>query len=177
MAKKNAKFTAEELEIISHIQSERGTARKSAVRYFQKNRDQYMRKNTKSAATPAHDFKAAAANDREEVSAEIRAAEEGTGKAKTAALRKAAEANTPKLPAKNASATAKGAAYAVLAGRPSKDAVVAAFGKTGYALSWVARAERLGIAVEDLCQRFRDNAAQVKQQWAALTAQKEAARA
>ena len=38
-------------------------------------------------------------------------------------------ANSKKLPKRNASAVAKGAAYAVLAGRPSKQAVTAVFGK------------------------------------------------
>jgi hypothetical protein len=73
-----------------------------------------------------------------------------------------------KLPAKNASLVAKGAAYHVLAGRPSKDAVVACFGKSGYALSWVSRAERLGTTPQELCEQFRTNVVQVKQQWAAL---------
>lgn len=72
------------------------------------------------------------------------------------------------LPAKNASLVAKGTAYSVLAGRPSKQAVIDAFGKAGYALSWVTRAQRLGIAPEELCERFKDNAAQVKKDWAAL---------
>jgi hypothetical protein len=72
------------------------------------------------------------------------------------------------LPAKNASAVQKGAMYAVLAGRPSKQAVTAAFGKTGYALSWLARAERLGITAEELCERFKADANEVKKLWAAL---------
>jgi hypothetical protein len=42
-----------------------------------------------------------------------------------------AAANHKKLPKKSASAVAKGAAYGVLAGRPSKQAVTAVFGKTG----------------------------------------------
>src|SRR5262249_53773905 len=45
-----------------------------------------------------------------------------------------------RLPKRNASAVAKGAAFSVLAGRPSKQAVTAVFGKAGYALSWIARA-------------------------------------
>jgi len=63
-----------------------------------------------------------------------------------------------------------GAAYAVLAGRPSKDAVVTCFGKSGYALSWVARAERLGMSAQELCERFRNDAPAVKKMWAALEA-------
>jgi hypothetical protein len=54
-------------------------------------------------------------------------------KASKARVGKAA-ANNKKVPKRNASAVAKGAAYAVLAGRPSKQAVIAVFGKTGYAL-------------------------------------------
>ena len=73
-----------------------------------------------------------------------------------------------KLPAANASAVKKGAAYHVLAGRPSKQAVVACFGKTGYALSWVTRAERFGINPELLCERFKTDPARVKADWAAL---------
>jgi hypothetical protein len=31
--------------------------------------------------------------------------------------------------------------------------VVGCFGKTGYALSWANRAERLGITAQELCER------------------------
>jgi hypothetical protein len=75
-----------------------------------------------------------------------------------------------KLPAKNASAVQKGVMYAVLAGRPSKQAVTAVFGKTGYTLSWIARAERLGVSVEELCERFKQDANEVKRLWAELAA-------
>ena len=77
-------------------------------------------------------------------------------------------ANGKRLPKRNASAVAKGAAYAVLAGRPSKQAVVAVFGKTGYELSWVARADRLGITPEDLCERFKTESNRVKNSWTDL---------
>jgi len=77
-----------------------------------------------------------------------------------------AGADAKKLPKSNASAVTKGAAYAALAGRPSKQAVVAVFGKTGYALSWVARADRLGITTEELCDRFKSDPNRVKKQWA-----------
>jgi|SRR6516162_1946849 hypothetical protein len=73
-----------------------------------------------------------------------------------------------KLPAKNASAVAKGAAYHVMAGRPSKQAVIACFGKSGYAMSWISRAERLGIGSEELCERFRTNASEIKRLWEGL---------
>ncbi len=88
--------------------------------------------------------------------------------------RQANDKDTPevKLPAANATAVAKGAAYAVLAGRPSKQAVTAVFGKTGYALSWLARAERLNISVEELCERFKTDAIEVKKLWADLAAKK-----
>ena len=79
--------------------------------------------------------------------------------------------NNKKLPKKNASAVAKGAAYAVLAGRPSKQAVTAVFGKTGYALSWIARADRLGITPEELCERFKTDPNRVKKLWTDLTAE------
>src|ERR1700745_2812816 len=54
-------------------------------------------------------------------------------------------------------ATATGAKLAVLAGRPSKQAVIAVFGKTRYALSWAARATRLNIKPETLSERFKTN--------------------
>jgi hypothetical protein len=45
---------------------------------------------------------------------------------------------------------------------------VKCFGKSGYALSWVTRAERLGVSPQELCARFAANPARVKDQWAAL---------
>lgn len=78
-----------------------------------------------------------------------------------------------KLPAKNASLVAKGAAYHVLAGRPVKQAVVNVFGKSGYALSWVTRAQRMGITPQELCEQFRTNPAKVADQWAELENKKE----
>jgi len=86
-----------------------------------------------------------------------------------------AATNGKKLPKRNASAVAKGAAYAVLAGRPSQQAVTAVFGKTGYALSWVARADRLGITPVELCNRFKADPNRVKKLWADLTAESEGA--
>ena len=66
----------------------------------------------------------------------------------------------------------KGTKLAVLAGRPGKPAVIAVFGTTGYALSWVARAKRLGIKPEELCIRFKADAESVKTAWAALARKK-----
>jgi hypothetical protein len=86
-----------------------------------------------------------------------------------------AEAHSKRLPKRNASAVAKGAAYSVLAGRPSTQAVTAVFGKTGYALSWVARANRLGITPEELCGRFKTDANKVKKLRAELTVENEKA--
>ena len=77
-----------------------------------------------------------------------------------------------KLPARNASSVRKGAMYAVLAGRPSKQAVVGVFGKTGYALSWVARAEKLGIPAEELCSRFKNDPDGIKLAWDELVVKK-----
>jgi hypothetical protein len=70
------------------------------------------------------------------------------------------------------SGVAAGAAYHVLAGRPSKPAVISVFGTTGYALSWLARAERLGITPERLCAKFKADPEAVKADWAALNAKK-----
>jgi hypothetical protein len=81
------------------------------------------------------------------------------------AARKAA-VNSKKPVKRSASAVAKGAAFAVLAGRPSKQAVIAVFGKTGYALSWVGRADRLGVTPEELCNRFKTDPNRVKKLWA-----------
>jgi len=71
-----------------------------------------------------------------------------------------------KLPTKNASAVQKGATYAVLAGRPPKQAVTAVFGKTGYSYSWVKRAELMNVTPENLCARFKADPQQVKADWA-----------
>jgi hypothetical protein len=49
------------------------------------------------------------------------------------------------------------------------------FGKTGYALSWIARADRLGITPEELCERFKTDANKVKKLWTELTAENEKA--
>jgi len=84
-------------------------------------------------------------------------------------------ATNSKLPKRNASSVAKGAAYAVLAGRPSKQAVIAVFGKSGYGLSWVARANRLGITPEQLCERFKADSNRVKKLWAESTVESEKA--
>ena len=70
------------------------------------------------------------------------------------------------------SAVAAGATYHVLAGRPSKPAVISIFTKAGYGLSWLARAERLGITPERLCAKFKVDPQGVKADWAALTANK-----
>ena len=77
---------------------------------------------------------------------------------------------TKKVRAK--SAVSAGAAYHVLAGRPSKQAVTAVFGTGGYALSWLARAERLGITPERLCAKFKADPEAVKADWTALTTKK-----
>jgi len=73
---------------------------------------------------------------------------------------------------KSGSAVAKGAAYSVLAGRPSMQAVSAVFGKTGYALSWVARAARMNVTPENLCARFKAEPERVKADWASLLEKK-----
>lgn len=71
-----------------------------------------------------------------------------------------------------ATATARGARYAVLAGRPSKQAVIAVFGNSGYALSWVARAAKLKLTPEKLCEKFKSNPDGVKAAWTALAEKK-----
>jgi hypothetical protein len=53
------------------------------------------------------------------------------------------------------SAVAARTAYHVLAGRPSKPAVLSVFTKAGYALSWLARAGRLGITPEGCARSSR----------------------
>jgi hypothetical protein len=77
---------------------------------------------------------------------------------------------TKKVRAK--SAVSAGAACHVLAGRPSKQAVTAVFGTSGYALSWLARVERLGITPERLLREVQGSPEGVKADWAALTAKK-----
>jgi hypothetical protein len=124
---------------IKKVMQERGCTRKTALRWLNHN----LVKKKASAPGRTVDVKKAAANDPDEIP-------------------------VVKLPAKDASLVARGAACHVLAGRPSKEAVVACFGKSGYALSWVNRAERLGISPQELCERFRANAAHVADQWVAL---------
>ena len=127
-------------EEVNAVMESRGINRKSALKFL--NKDAKSRKT--KAPAPAKDFKSAAAHDVVEAPA--------------------------KLPAKNASLVAKGAAYHVLAGRPSKDAVVKCFGKSGYALSWVSRAERLGVTPQELCEAFAANPTKLADKWAALEA-------
>lgn len=79
-----------------------------------------------------------------------------------------------KLPARNASLTAKGAAYAVIAGRPSKQAVTFVFGSKGYGFSWIKRAQILGVKPEDLAADFAKDQMEVKARWEAATAKPKA---
>lgn len=137
------KFTDVQLKEIKEYQEKSGVSRKTAIRHLFK---------TKAPKLAPVDSKSAAANDKPDGAGDVR------------------KGSAPKLPAKNASLVAKGAAYHVLAGRPSKDAVVACFGKSGYALSWVSRAEKLGVTPQELCERFAANAAELKKSWAALEA-------
>jgi hypothetical protein len=66
---------------------------------------------------------------------------------------------------KGDSAVQKGAKYAVMAGRPSKQAVTAVFGKAGYALSWIQRAEKMGVDPANLVARFKSEPQEVKVEW------------
>jgi len=71
-------------------------------------------------------------------------------------------------------AVASGFAYNKLAGGPSKQAVIAVFGQSGYsAYSWVSRASKLGITPEELCEKFVADPKAVKVLWEAATAKKE----
>ena len=72
------------------------------------------------------------------------------------------------------SPTGLGAFYARLAGRPSKQAVTAVFGTTGYALSWVQRAVKLGITPEELCEQFVQDPDGLKVRYAQATVKKTA---
>jgi hypothetical protein len=78
-------------------------------------------------------------------------------------------APTPTLPAKTMSAIKSGAGFHKLAGSPSKAAVIAVFGKTGYAYSWITRGEKLGVPTEQLCEKFRAEAESVKVAWEKAT--------
>jgi hypothetical protein len=90
---------------------------------------------------------------------------------KTAANDKETQIEVKRVP-KSGSTVAKGAVYSVLAGRPSKQAVTAVFGKTGYALSWVARAARMNVTPENLCARFKAEPERVKGDWTSLLEKK-----
>jgi hypothetical protein len=103
------------------------------------------------------DVKKAAANDKPEVQVE----------ATTAPATAAVTAPVAKevVIRKGDSAVQKGAKYAVMAGRPSKQAVTAVFGKAGYALSWIQRAEKMGVDPANLAARFKAEPQEVKVEW------------
>jgi hypothetical protein len=64
------------------------------------------------------------------------------------------------------SAITAGAAYTKLAGSPKAEAVIAVFGKQGYAsFSWVTRATRMGMSTEDLCAMFVKDPQATKVAW------------
>jgi len=145
MAKKTA-FTTGQLDEISRIQQERNVTRKTAIKLFHKAAKK-AKAGLKTLNTRIQDVKMAQANDKPDPEA-------------------------PTLLNKLIPRTAvgKGIHFHQLAGSPSKQAVIAVFGKSGYNLSWLVRAERLGIPVEELCARFKQDANAVKEQWAALSA-------
>jgi hypothetical protein len=67
-------------------------------------------------------------------------------------------------------AVASGFAYNKLAGKPTKQAVIAVFGQNGYsAYSWVSRAAKLGITPEELCEKFVADPKAVKELWQKAT--------
>lgn len=67
-------------------------------------------------------------------------------------------------------AVASGFAYNKLAGKPSKQQVIAVFGQSGYAAySWVSRAAKLGITPEELCAKFVADPKAVKELWTKAT--------
>lgn len=57
--------------------------------------------------------------------------------------------------------------------RGVKQGVVAVFGKTGYGLSWVARAAKLDMTADDLTAIFATDPQRVKALWAALETAKD----
>jgi hypothetical protein len=69
-------------------------------------------------------------------------------------------------------AVAEGARLNRLAGSPKAEAVIACFGKAGYALSWLKRAERLQMPADDLCQLFGQDPGKVRGMWANRSAAK-----
>lgn len=71
------------------------------------------------------------------------------------------------------SAVATGAQLHVLAGRPSKQAVIAVFGSVGYSYSWVTRAVKLGCSPEEITERFKTNPDQLANDWKAATEKKQ----
>jgi hypothetical protein len=125
-----------------------------------------MAKKNKKNLT-AVDTKKAAANDKPEVAVE-------TPKTATQAILTAMASDAVKAAAsvakevvirKGDSAVQKGAKYAVMAGRPSRQAVTAVFGKRGYSLSWIQRAEEMKTTPEALCARFKADPAELKIDW------------
>jgi hypothetical protein len=113
------------------------------------------------------DVKAAAANDKT-----LETVQEATSTLATAVVEREAtkppKHTAPATP--QAHATATGAGYAKLAGRPSKQAVTAVFETAGYAKSWVQRAVILGITPEELCEQFKTDPEGLKVRYAGAIA-------
>jgi|ERR1700723_123737 len=127
-------------------------------------------KSTRNSRKVVTDVKLAQTNDAQpEVFTVPLAAETPAPAApKVKAAKKAKAPKVVTAPMKSDSLVRKGAIWAVLAGRPSKQAVIACFGKSGYALSWIQRAERLNMTPGDLTQAFVDDPAATKRLWKSL---------
>jgi hypothetical protein len=76
---------------------------------------------------------------------------------------------TPKVDPSTLKGVAAGIYFAGLAGRPSKPAVIACFGKAGYNMNWIQRAQKLGMETADLCAQFKADPAAVKAIWEKAT--------
>jgi hypothetical protein len=59
----------------------------------------------------------------------------------------------------------KGIHFHRLAGSPTRHAVLACFGKRGYAMSWIERAEKMNTTPEALTARFKAEPQEVKVDW------------
>jgi hypothetical protein len=113
--------------------------------------------NIAEGTRQAVDFKAAAAND-------VPTAAETTLPLTAEQIVKQPERS------ERGSAVASGFQYNKLAGKPTKQQVIAVFGQSGYsAYSWVSRAAKLGITPEELCEKFVADPKAVKELWQKVT--------
>ncbi len=117
-----------------------------------------MAKRNRKSSKKVVDVKTAAANDTSNLVPRLTADEIAAQKPEA-----------PKVDLATLTGVKAGIYFAGLAGRPSAIAVKAAFGASGYAMTWIQRAAKLGLDTAELCAQFKVDAAAVKAKWEKLT--------